>query len=90
MKRVHLFISGDVVGVGYRGWAKRQAQDLHLTGWVKNREDKTVEIVAEGNEQEVKKFIIMCKHGPDVSWVEAVTAQWLPATREFMDFSVVY
>jgi acylphosphatase len=90
MKRVTCIISGDVVGVGYRAWALRQAQSLRLTGWVKNREDDAVEIVAEGNEQELKQLIHMCKHGPDVAWVSGADITWTRATREFIDFAVVY
>jgi acylphosphatase len=90
MKRVRLSISGDVVGVGYRAWVQRMAQDNHLNGWVKNREDKTVEIVAEGNQQELKQLIHMCKRGPDVAWVKSISVSWLPASGEFLDFAVVY
>ncbi len=90
MKRIHLIISGDVTGVGYRSWAKRQAKELGLMGWVKNREDKTVELVAEGNEEVLKKLVVVCKKGPDVAWVERVDAEWLDATGEFVIFEVVY
>lgn len=88
MRRVHLVISGDVIGVGYRSWAVRQARELGIIGWVKNREDDTVEIVAEGNYLE--EFIARCKHGPDVSWVKDVTVTWEKATGEFVLFSVIY
>ena len=37
MNRLHLIISGDVQGVGFRAWVLRQARGLNLTGWVKNR-----------------------------------------------------
>ena len=90
MKRVHLIISGDVAGVGYRSWAKRHARDVHLVGWIKNREDRTVEVLAEGTEEALNAFIVICKKGPDVSWVENVNSEWLPATGEFIDFSVLY
>jgi acylphosphatase len=90
MKRVRLVISGDVIGVGFRAWVRRLAQDNHLTGWVKNREDNTVEIVAEGNEQQLQQLIKMCQRGPDVAWVEAVSVSWLPARHDFLDFTVVY
>lgn len=42
MKRARLVIFGDVQGVGFRAWAVRQAKELGLVGWVKNREDDTV------------------------------------------------
>jgi acylphosphatase len=90
MKRVHCIISGDVVGVGYRAWARRLAQGLRLTGWIKNRDNKTVELVAEGEKQALEKFTASCKKGPDLAWVENIDITWLPASGEFFDFSVVY
>jgi acylphosphatase len=90
MKRVHLIISGDVVGVGYRAWVRRRARDFRLTGWVKNREDRTVELVAEGEQDALDTFVAACKKGPDVAWVETVSVSWLPATGDFLDFAVVY
>lgn len=90
MKRVHLIISGDVMGVGYRAWALRQAQSLRLVGWVKNREDRTVELVAEGEKETLAKFVAACKKGPDIAWIEHVEMKWLPASGEFLNFAVVY
>lgn len=90
MKRVHLIISGDVVGVGYRSWVRRQAEDLEITGWVKNRQDNTVEIVADGNQGILEEFIKRCRRGPDVSWVEHVSVSWEKATNAFSTFQVLY
>lgn len=90
MKRVHMVISGDVIGVGFRSWARFQAKASGLTGWVKNRSDKTVEAVAEGNPEALEKFIELCKRGPDVAWVEHVDVEWSRSTGEFLDFRVVY
>ena len=90
MKRVHLIITGDVQGVGYRAWARREAEKLGLTGWVKNRSDGTVEAVAEGKKEILEQFIIRSKQGPEVSWVETITQEWNEATGEFNNFRVVY
>lgn len=90
MSRVHLVVSGDVIGVGFRAWIYRYAKENHLFGWVKNREDRTVEIVAEGNKEELEKLITHCKHGPDVAWVEHVNIKWEKASNKFVDFEVVY
>lgn len=90
MLRVHLIINGDVIGVGYRTWVVRQAKALVLTGWVKNREDRTVEIVAEGDTQALEKLIAVCKKGPDIAWVEHVDVDWPTATGEFPGFTVLY
>ncbi len=89
MKRVHLIISGDVQGVGFRAWARGLAQGK-LVGWIKNTEDGPVEIVVEGSRRTLEDFIAACQHGPEVAWVEKVDVEWLPASGEFVNFSVVY
>ncbi|MBI5620099.1 acylphosphatase, partial [Candidatus Gottesmanbacteria bacterium] len=86
MQRVRLISSGDVVGVGYRAWVLRYVQDKPLTGWVKNRQDRTVELVAEGPRGDLEDLIKQCQHGPEVAWVEKVDAEWGKATGEFMGF----
>lgn len=90
MKRVHLVISGDVQGVGFRSWALRFAQGTSLTGWVKNREDGAVEVVAEGVKKDLEELVKQCQHGPDVAWVERVDLTWEEALGEFVGFEVVY
>jgi acylphosphatase len=90
VKRVHLIISGDVQGVGFRAWVLWLAQELHLTGWVKNREDDAVELIAEGMKENLEEFVKQCQHGPEVSWVEHVDVKWSPAIGEFVGFEVIY
>ncbi|HCM38084.1 MAG: Acylphosphatase [Candidatus Gottesmanbacteria bacterium GW2011_GWB1_43_11] len=88
MKRVHIIISGDVQGVGFRAWMRGQALKLGLTGWVKNRPDKTVEAVVEGSEEKLRELIKDCHHGPDVDWVTDVQTTWGKYQNEFMTFEV--
>lgn len=90
MNRAHLVISGDVIGVGFRAWVLRQTQDKRLTGWVKNREDDTVEIVAEGSQEQLEEFARACHKGPMLSWVKSVDVHWEKATGEFVNFQVIY
>lgn len=90
MKRVHLVISGDVQGVGFRSWALRQAQGLRLVGWVKNRNDGGVEVVAEGEKNDLEELVKRCKQGPQVAWVAKAEVMWKEATGEFLGFEVVY
>lgn len=92
MKRAHLFISGDVIGVGFRGWVMRNARELRLTGWVKNADEGLVEAVFEGDEEKVKEMIERCKKGPEVAWVEKVVVKWEespPAGGEFDGFEIL-
>ncbi len=88
MKRIHLIISGDVVGVGFRTWIKVAAKKLELTGWVKNRDDDTVELVAEGKEENLKTMIELCHKGPSVAWVEHIEEIWEEYQNEFDIFEV--
>lgn len=90
MKRVHLIISGDVQGVGYRSWVLRYAQDKRLVGWVKNRQDGCVELVAEGLRTTLEELVKQCQHGPEVAWVEHVQTTWGDGTGEFTKFEVLY
>lgn len=90
MKRVHLLISGDVQGVGFRAWVRGQAQDLRLVGWVKNREEGSLEVVVEGEKKELEKLIMDCHDGPDIAMVESVDVTWEEPTDEFVGFDVVY
>ncbi len=94
MKRVHMIISGDVQGVGFRAWALRYAQGKSLTGWVKNRRDGTVEMVAEGEREILEDLVKRAHQGPDVAWVESVDVAWEEAgageAGEFVSFEVIY
>ena len=62
-KRVVLKISGRVQGVLFRINTKKKALELNLVGFVKNNIDKTVEIIAEGKESNLKKLINWCYQG---------------------------
>ena len=56
-KRTDLKIYGKVQGVFFRDTARIEAEKLGLTGFVRNTPDGTVEIVAEGEDKNLKKFI---------------------------------
>ena len=85
MGAVRLLISGQVQGVGYRDWARREAVALGLTGWVRNLRDGRVEAVASGEEHAVGRFVERAKQGPWSARVDGVevSACELPAGTEF-------
>jgi len=89
-KQYYLIITGDVQGIGYRSWMKQEAQNLGVMGWVKNREDKTVEAVVQGEEETVAEMLEKAKKGPEVAWVERVEIREQPVDKELMMFEVVY
>lgn len=80
METVHLLISGKVQGVFFRDSAKKIAQKLNLTGWIKNRDDEKVEAVVSGPSKEIFEFIIWAKKGPDKAKVDKVSVSKQPIT----------
>ena len=68
-------VEGNVQGVGFRDFAVREATDRGLKGWVRNRSDGTVEIVACGLRGDVEAFIATCIAGPRGSRVTACNLQ---------------
>jgi acylphosphatase len=71
-KTVRLLITGQVQGVGYRIWATRAAKGLGLRGWVRNRADGSVEMLAIGPSETVAAIIEACRQGPRAARVAAV------------------
>ena len=88
-KQIHLVARGRVQGVFYRASAQREAKRLGITGWVKNRPDGSVEIVAEGEEDQVKDFLAWAQHGPSTARVDKVETRWRSYTGEFAEFRIV-
>lgn len=82
-KRLKVTILGQVQGVFYRYNVKLQAEKFGLSGWVKNKADGSVELVAEGEEEKLKKFLDYCQAGPPFAQVEKVEVSWAEATGEF-------
>ena len=85
MREVYLKITGRVQGVGFRRWALKTAQPLtSVSGWVRNAEDGSVEILMRGSEEEVEVMIEACRKGPlwarvdNVSFLPSVTNYFLP------------
>ena len=72
MKQVHLWISGNVQGVGFRASMRRRAKNNDVTGWVKNLEDGRVEAVLEGEEEDVAKVMDWTRKGPNIANVENI------------------
>jgi len=71
---VRLRITGIVQGVGYRIWATRTAASLGLRGWVRNRSDGSVEVLATGARDDVAAMVEASREGPAGAWVVEVTA----------------
>jgi acylphosphatase len=64
MRSACLVITGRVQGVGYRIWAERKALSLGIRGWVRNRHDGSVELLATGSDGALASLIQACRQGP--------------------------
>ncbi|HZO12209.1 MAG TPA: acylphosphatase [Polyangiaceae bacterium] len=89
LKQVQMRVHGRVQGVFFRASAQREARRLGLTGWVKNRKDSSVELMAEGEETGIKDFIAWAQHGPSAARVEKVDVRWRSFVGDYFDFRIV-
>ncbi len=89
-ERVNIIVRGSVQGVFYRARTKEKALELDLTGWVRNRIDGTVEIVAEGKREDLDRLVEWSRHGPKHAHVTNQEVNWQPFADEFRDFTVKY
>ena len=64
IKHFNIKISGLVQGVFFRDFASNEAKKLRLSGFVRNEPDGSVYIETEGEEDDLQKFILLCKSGP--------------------------
>ena len=87
-KGVRLIIHGKVQGVFFRASTKDKANELRLTGFVRNREDGTVEVVAEGDRDQLQKLVDWCREGPELSHVKDVQLDWQTYVAQFEEFTI--
>ena len=88
LKQVYLMVRGRVQGVFFRASTQREARRLGLTGWVRNHDAGHVEIVAEGEEEEIKELIAWANRGPSAARVERVDVRWRSFAGDFSDFRI--
>ncbi len=88
VERLHGVVHGDVHGVGFRYFLLREAQRLGLRGWVRNRDDGTVEFVAEGRRTELDRLRRAAERGPELAQVDRVDAEWSTAVGGLDSFDL--
>ncbi len=86
--RVAVTVRGVVQGVGFRWFVQRTAGGLELDGWVCNRTDGSVELVAEGDADAVAQLLAAVEAGPDGALVTGVTVRHEPPTGVSGGFSI--
>ena len=86
--RLHVIVEGHVQGVGFRYFVEDVASSYGLLGWVRNRWDGSVEVVAEGPRNFLEQLLASLYRGPRAADVRGVAPEWLPPTGEFKTFSI--
>ena len=88
--RLYAVIEGRVQGVGFRSFVLDRAEELDLTGWVRNTRQGNVEVLAEGPRFALEELLTVLKKGPNTAYVTRVKESWTKASGEFRFFGVEY
>lgn len=89
MKRYHILVSGSVQGVSFRSFTVAHAIDLKIKGFVRNTDNDKVEIVAECEPEQLKKFLEKIKVGPRFAKVYDIVVEEEEPTGEFESFEQI-
>ena len=89
LKQLQIIVRGRVQGVFFRASAQRESRRLGLSGWVRNRVDGSVEIVAEGEEASIRELCGWAQKGPSAARVDRVDTRWRSFSGDFPDFRIV-
>ena len=85
---IHIIISGKVQGVSFRSGVQQCAMKFGIYGWTGNREDGSVEIVAEGPEEKLVELLQWCWRGSTTAKVENVEYVWEEPSNAFETFEI--
>jgi acylphosphatase len=88
-RAIRVEIHGRVQGVGFRAFVEHEAMRHHLSGWVRNRRDGSVEAVFIGDGEAVSAMIAECRQGPALADVrDMIVSDYAgPALTRFMQLS---
>ncbi len=87
-KRIHLFISGYVQGVGFRWYVQRLAKGINLCGFVKNLRDGRVEVVVGGDDNLIEQFSKELREGSFKDGIEEIKETEEEYDGEYLDFRI--
>jgi acylphosphatase len=86
--RLSATVRGGVQGVGYRVFVQGVAHALALDGWVANRSDGSVEVVAEGPAAALERLVDRLREGPPAATVRTVEVHMEPARGQLAGFAI--
>ncbi|MGB9561933.1 MAG: acylphosphatase [bacterium] len=86
----HCIVEGEVQGVGYRFFAIRHANRLGIKGFVRNLDDGSVEVFAEGEREKLEEFLELLYDGPSAAFVRNIKLEWKPFKGEYTNFTIAF
>ncbi len=89
-RRLECTIIGRVQMVMFRDFVTRKARALGLVGTVQNNPNGTVSVVAQGEEDSLKKLVVLLHKGPLLARVEKVEEHWSDPLGKFTSFDILY
>jgi acylphosphatase len=90
MASLQATVRGRVQGVFFRAFVEELAEQLNLTGYVRNRPGGVVEVIVEGERPKLEKLVERLKAGPPAAKVKDVITSWAEYSGNFLDFKVRY
>jgi len=89
-RRIRALVQGRVQGVNFRQSTVERARSLGLDGYVANRWDRSVEVVAEGSEAALEALLRWLHEGPPLAHVSRVQVYWQAPIDDLNGFEVRY
>lgn len=87
---IYIKIEGWVQGVNFRHESTKRAKALSLSGFVRNTDDGAVEIVAQGDRENLEKLLAWARQGPPAAEVDKVDIEWRTPKQSFSTFEIKY
>lgn len=88
MKQIEAIVKGRVQGVSFRYYTRLTAERLGAVGWVANRRDGTVQVVAQADEKTLQAFVDFLHEGSPAARVDQVEVTWMEPEDSFTQFRV--
>ncbi len=89
IERMHAFVQGTVQGVGFRFFIYQTGLNLQLYGWVRNRINGNVEILAEGSREKLDILLKETSRGPQMAQIDKVDVEWQKPRNDLPPFTIL-
>lgn len=86
---IYCVVKGKVQRVGYRDFIEQYVREEGLFGWIKNKEDGSVEVLIQGTPDELKACIEVLNQGSLLSKVETLAIDWCTPERQYDEFKIL-